>query len=141
MTKVHRSAPPTEGRAPKTNASHKLYNCLLFISAFGFVSFLMTAISAPNHMAGLPQLRQEEILAEFLGKREGPDSSGAEDERPTYHVVFSTSCDNQQHWESFVFFYHAHKVKRRELLLVSLQDAQKRRASRCSDSMTSIFVL
>lgn len=27
------------------------------------------------------------------------------------HVVFSTSCSDQMHWESFVFFYHAWKVK------------------------------
>jgi hypothetical protein len=27
-----------------------------------------------------------------------------------YHVVFSTSCTDQQHWESMVFFYHAYKV-------------------------------
>jgi peptidyl serine alpha-galactosyltransferase len=26
------------------------------------------------------------------------------------HVVFSTSCTEQMHWESFVFFYHAWKV-------------------------------
>ena len=27
-----------------------------------------------------------------------------------YHIVFSTSCDAQQHWESYVLFYHAWKV-------------------------------
>ena len=27
------------------------------------------------------------------------------------HVVFSTSCSDQMHWESYVFFYHAYKVK------------------------------
>ena len=31
--------------------------------------------------------------------------------RPDYHVVFSTSCSEQQNWESYVFFYHAMKVK------------------------------
>ena len=25
-------------------------------------------------------------------------------------MVFSTSCNDQQHWESYVFFYHANKV-------------------------------
>jgi hypothetical protein len=30
---------------------------------------------------------------------------------PKYHVVFSTSCTDQQHWESMVFFYHAYKVQ------------------------------
>ena len=28
-----------------------------------------------------------------------------------YHVIFSTGCSLQQHWESYVFFYHAHKVQ------------------------------
>jgi hypothetical protein len=27
-----------------------------------------------------------------------------------YHIVFSTSCAPQQHWESYVLFYHAWKV-------------------------------
>jgi hypothetical protein len=31
--------------------------------------------------------------------------------RPAYHLVFSTSCGPQQDWESFVFFYHAFKVR------------------------------
>ena len=30
--------------------------------------------------------------------------------RTQYHVVFSTSCTDQQHWESYVLFYHAYKV-------------------------------
>ena len=29
---------------------------------------------------------------------------------PDYYMVFSTSCNLQQDWESFVFFYHAFKV-------------------------------
>ena len=31
--------------------------------------------------------------------------------QPQYHMVFSTSCNDQQHWESLVFFYHAYKVQ------------------------------
>jgi hypothetical protein len=30
---------------------------------------------------------------------------------PAYHMLFSTSCEDQQNWESWVFFYHAYKVK------------------------------
>jgi len=30
---------------------------------------------------------------------------------PDYYMVFSTSCSDQQHWESMVFFYHAYKVR------------------------------
>jgi hypothetical protein len=29
---------------------------------------------------------------------------------PPYHVVFSTSCTDQMNWESYVLYYHAHKV-------------------------------
>ena len=47
----------------------------------------------------------EEISAGSLGK------FITDNERPPYHVVFSTSCEDQQNWESFVFFYHAFKVK------------------------------
>lgn len=32
-------------------------------------------------------------------------------ELPRYHVIFSTGCSAQQHWESYVFFYHAFKVQ------------------------------
>jgi hypothetical protein len=37
-------------------------------------------------------------------------SHQASDKRPDYYMVFSSSCSPQQHWESFVFFYHAFKV-------------------------------
>lgn len=30
---------------------------------------------------------------------------------PNYHVLFSTSCNAQMHWESYVLFYHAMKIK------------------------------
>jgi peptidyl serine alpha-galactosyltransferase len=34
------------------------------------------------------------------------------DERsPMYYVVFSTSCSLQQHWESYVYFYHCMRVR------------------------------
>jgi hypothetical protein len=31
--------------------------------------------------------------------------------QPNYHTVFSTSCSDQMHWESYVLFYHAFRVK------------------------------
>lgn len=37
-------------------------------------------------------------------------SAKQDNDRPDYHVVFSTSCVPQQHWESYLFFYHAWKV-------------------------------
>jgi hypothetical protein len=53
---------------------------------------------AGRQKRGQPIQRQERIIADTNIKP------------PRYHMVFSTSCSNQQHWESFVFFYHAHKV-------------------------------
>jgi hypothetical protein len=38
-------------------------------------------------------------------------SSSSAIQPPPYHIVFSTSCVDQQHWESYVFFYHAYKVQ------------------------------
>ena len=29
---------------------------------------------------------------------------------PDHHMVFSTACSSYQDWQSFLFFYHAHKV-------------------------------
>ncbi|KAI2495018.1 hypothetical protein MHU86_19493 [Fragilaria crotonensis] len=36
--------------------------------------------------------------------------SGSKQSTTQYHIVFSTSCSDQQHWESYVLFYHAYKV-------------------------------
>lgn len=30
---------------------------------------------------------------------------------PNYYTIFSTGCHEQQHWQSYVFFYHAMKVR------------------------------
>lgn len=38
-------------------------------------------------------------------------ATGQQQRRPDYHVVFSTSCSEQQNWESYVFFYHAMRVQ------------------------------
>lgn len=34
-----------------------------------------------------------------------------EDVLPAYHIVFSTSCTDQQNWESYIFFYHCYRVR------------------------------
>ena len=41
------------------------------------------------------------------------DNDGMERDLPDYLVVFSTSCSDQQNWESYVFFYHARRVRQR----------------------------
>jgi peptidyl serine alpha-galactosyltransferase len=35
-------------------------------------------------------------------------------DQPQLHIVFSTSCTDQQHWESYVFFYHCHRVQQQQ---------------------------
>lgn len=50
------------------------------------------------------------------GQKDEVAGTGSEDAPLDYngtplHVVFSTSCSDQMHWESFVFFYHAFKVR------------------------------
>jgi hypothetical protein len=39
------------------------------------------------------------------------NNSNATRNSPDYYMVFSTSCSAQQHWQSYVFFYHANKVQ------------------------------
>jgi len=55
-----------------------------------------------NRGRGRAGMRKEE--------RGGPQKT-TEERQPDYHVVFSTSCSPLQDWQSFVFFYHAMKVK------------------------------
>ena len=57
-----------------------------------------TDVSSPiNHSHGKSAVR--------------PDPRQKRQAQPQYHMVFSTSCNDQQHWESIVFFYHAYKVQ------------------------------
>lgn len=61
----------------------------------------------------------EEVVPGYGGKQQDRgDDKGEHNEEPgldyhgtPLHVVFSTSCSDQMHWESYVFFYHAFKVK------------------------------
>ncbi|CAB9527465.1 expressed unknown protein [Seminavis robusta] len=40
-----------------------------------------------------------------------PEEPGLDYNGTPLHVVFSTSCSEQMHWESYTFFYHAFKVR------------------------------
>lgn len=39
-----------------------------------------------------------------------PSNNTVTDDGETYHVLFSTDCSPYQHWQSYVLFYHAHRV-------------------------------
>ena len=72
--------------------------------------------SARKEFVAVPPHKQHVPLpsAESLGNNSTKISSAANIQpttpEPEYYMVFSTSCSPQQHWESLVFFYHAHKV-------------------------------
>ena len=72
------------------------------------------------------QLHQQQELSEENVFRNKQSTSIRQDSQlPDYHVVFSTSCSDQQNWESYVFFYHARRVRQRGTVT--------RIASGCSD--------
>ena len=48
-------------------------------------------------------------LADATEDSGGSSSSG--NSSPEYYLVFSTGCSASQNWQSFLFFYHAHKVR------------------------------
>lgn len=58
-----------------------------------------------------PSLRDFQKQQQRLQQQKVPNQPPDLSTRPDYHVVFSTSCSLQQHWESYVFFYHAMKVQ------------------------------
>jgi hypothetical protein len=131
------SSPRKGGNAPH-QSSEKLYNVLITITIFGVVTFIIALMTDSNGHMDEGHLQKELLLKEFLQKEEPletvkkiqvnkmqqqneqvqPHNHNNDDEadagnkdHPPYHVVFSTSCIDQQHWESYVFFYHANKVK------------------------------
>lgn len=52
----------------------------------------------------------QDILADFKLEATPPLPSSLNDNRQL-HMIFSTGCSPQQHWESYVFFFHAFNVK------------------------------
>jgi hypothetical protein len=129
------SSTPTSSSPPlKTNASSKLYVVFIIGLLFCITTFFLIGVSQPDHHANSPHHeRQKTMLDEFLdsgkpalkGSRpvtgitptttsiKSSSSSNTASNTTTvpYHMIFSTSCIDQQHWESYVFYYHAFKVQ------------------------------
>lgn len=85
---------------------------LHFLMTFVFLwAVVFTTFVAPPGVS--PSSAVTQILSDFK-KRDAPPpilaSPIVQSSRPEYHVLFSTGCSLQQHWESYVFFYHAFKV-------------------------------
>lgn len=101
-----RSIGSGQGRKRKSFAA--LVFLLLFLSLLGIM--LITALSLPHILDATtsvqhgPHLDALQFFAAAASRR-------SDEEDPTIHLVFSTSCSRFQHWQSFAFFYHAWRVK------------------------------
>jgi hypothetical protein len=115
---------------PQTNSSDRLFKVMMVIVAFGVVLMVIVEVistSDPSSSSSalysvrsgerskIDRLRDFKQTKEQKQRRprqtQQQDRDQVRNERPPYHVVFSTSCNDQQHWESYVFFYHANKVQ------------------------------
>lgn len=114
-----------------------LSGCLLYTLTWS--DRKMETLSAPTTYSADPnhypnhhhhhhghQVQKEKLLNDFILKNSNEQKKQTDpknkrtaayegenkipENHPDYHVVFSTSCIDQQHWESYVFFYHAWKV-------------------------------
>jgi hypothetical protein len=115
------------GRRRRPPMSSKLY--IVFISGllFCIATFLLIGVLQPDHQANQPHHeRQKVMLDEFLDRGKplkgsppftGITATSVSSNTSTsvvivpYHMVFSTSCTDQQHWESYVFYFQAFKVQ------------------------------
>lgn len=69
--------------------------------------------------------RNEEVADEKdIGEGKEDDTTTTKD--PTYHIIFSTDCSDYQHWQSYLLFYSAYKIKQKGYVT--------RIASGCSDA-------
>lgn len=106
--------------------SRGLYKGFLGIALFGLVSFLLTfqihhseqQVADPpvNSLSSVLQQSKVAAAKQRVAQPPVPESKPKEttsSDIPDYHVVFSTSCEDQQNWESYVFFFHAWKVGQR----------------------------
>ena len=80
---------------------------IIVVLAHVHVAGKMRAIDAKSVSSSTAKNQQGTLMREkqALRKRSGHQS------RVNYHTLFSTTCSDQQDWESYVFFYHSWKVK------------------------------
>mmetsp|Transcript_32374 Transcript_32374/g.78973 ORF Transcript_32374/g.78973 Transcript_32374/m.78973 type:complete len:526 (+) Transcript_32374:133-1710(+) len=111
--------------APRTNSSDRLYKgMVLIVVAFCVVLIIVSTshttivnVSSSSSLnggrGGRGSSKKIEMLRDFKQQQQPPKpkpKSIQQQDHPPYHMVFSTSCNDQQHWESYVFFYHTNKV-------------------------------
>ena len=75
--------------------------------------FIVCAVTISIFVASPWRVTPNSAIAEALGHFrifENLTTDVALTSQPQYHVLFSSGCSEQQHWESYVFFFHAFKV-------------------------------
>jgi hypothetical protein len=98
----HRRA---QSRWLSTTNTLQLFLCILVLVVASVSLHLQSDTSAVSQ--GLSQ-----GLLEFKeGNPAAKKKKKKLEKEPQYYVIFSTGCSPQQNWESYVFFYHAFKVK------------------------------
>jgi hypothetical protein len=108
----------------KQKQSQRMYCGMMIIVAIGVLLIILTSSTQTQHNIISIHEQGQQLRKDFLGDSEKKKNKNKvvrrDDEElasssttttPNYHMVFSTSCDDQQHWESYVFFYHAYIVK------------------------------
>jgi hypothetical protein len=106
--------------------SQRMYCGMMIIVAIGVLFAIISSTQTQHNLISIHEKGQQ-LRKDFLGdsessaqrrpKKKNKNKVRRDDESssstPNYHMVFSTSCDDQQHWESYVFFYHAYIVKQK----------------------------
>ena len=104
-----------------TLSTTRLYQWFLVLACFAVISFLkslylqqQSETTTKTTTTTVLQTTLQAFKSPRVGGNAGSANAGATEHTiPPYHVVFSTSCEPQQHWESYVLFYHAWKVGQR----------------------------
>ena len=111
----------------KQKQSQRMYCGMMIIVAIGVLFIILSSTQTQHNIISIHEQGQQ-LRKDFLGDseknknknkvvrrddEESASSSSSTTTAPNYHMVFSTSCDDQQHWESYVFFYHAYIVNQK----------------------------
>jgi hypothetical protein len=100
------ASPPTTTRVASSKWNTRSILVALCVAAL-LVTVRQYSLSIMK-MEAIPDAVAE--LAAVILAETGKDSSSPLHPSPFYHVVFSSSCQPLQNWQSYLFFYSAMKV-------------------------------
>lgn len=113
--KTRNQAPRRQHRRPGLKTEIPLIFILIALAIMGLISMILIHSIHDEHVNQNQLLFHQtkpDITSKIAPKlpfgSRAPDSNQA---TAQYQVVFSTACSPQQHWESYVLFYHAWKVQ------------------------------